>query len=379
VGFQLPVYLLVHPLFYTALVFSAQVSLHFVLQVGCGGGLQENSMAADRLSLLSQLSSGGLGLGLALSMLRVCLGNFEISPFSTGVTIVWGEPLVATAIKLAGLCIAIQVFEFFASTSEAEQEEQPKAKEIVDQEEEPEQPATSAAPATCAKKLAGVAETLKTQAGHAPVLMMALLCAQLTPSQDTLNLLLPLRWFFLLSVAGLYMQIGLAVIHAAFHWDTSAPLDQWGALRWDLQSAASQKMLNLVTKGSLYLTYGGTWLGMISLGIMPWIVVKVLTILAVYPVLSADAKQNLSDGLELFTGVLGAHYEAYLASRRKAEEEAARRKAAAFDAELEKENKRKNSTMNHKASDGGAQKMSPQKSSPQKAKAAPKAGKKKKN
>lgn len=245
----------------------------------------------------------------------------------------------------------------------------------------------------------GISEPMKAITSRAPGIILALVAMQMgaTEASDSGGLLnnlaatfsVPFRAGFPLCVAAMVLQVFMLFVFTASHCEDvpvpEPPMDGTGTLQWEPESETGRKMSEHLRNVTLLLLQVGLLLGILGLGLLPWLIIKLVLFLFVFPLLPQQGKSNifkaigwLGFGLKSYGGVIGSRLEAYLAARRaiaEAEASAAAEKAAAsFAADEAPERRKKTSDMN----DGADFKQKTFNSSPKKARGSIGGSKKKK-
>lgn len=338
------------PCFYLAMGLFAQVALVLVLQFACGGGLKGGSAACSRLGQLNSLTSAGICLSTCACIWSIIAGTYEFSFSQSGLNIQWGEPGIATAIILAKLVFMTQVFEFFAPEAEAVQEAPTNGvtNHSEDQDED-EDGAVAAAPEPVQAQLVapGVSEPMRAITSRAPGIILGLVAMQLSDANSSddgffdfilSTFSVPFRAGFPLCAVAMMLQVFLLLAFTAFHCEVvpvpEPVLDATGTLQWEPESQTGRKVVGGLRNIALVLITGGSFLGMLSLGLLPWILIKVVIFVVVFPVMPSKGKTNIAEAfswagffLKTVLGAMGSHVEALLAKQRAIAEAAAAKKA----------------------------------------------------
>jgi hypothetical protein len=308
------------PSLYIGIGLSAQVALVFVLHFGCGGGLKENSPACSRVAMINNLAGAGVCLGLLVCIWRVIIGTYEFSVSQTGITIQWGEWTIGIAIVLASIAFLTKLLEYLAP----EQSEELEAHSEV-------------AP--------GVSEPMKKITTHAAGMILGLVAMQMNTSQDfriDSFLTAPLRLLgFPLCAAAMLLQVFLLIIFTAFHCDVAPvpepPLEWLGTLQWEPESETGRKVVGGIQKLTFFTLVMGLFMGILGMGMLQWIVIKLAVVIVVFPLLPKQGKSNIISAfgwsaffLKSCLGSLGSRLEAYMEHRRKISEAAAQAAAKGF-------------------------------------------------
>jgi len=367
---------------------AVQVALILVLHFGCGGGLKGGSAACHWCSMLNRLASGGICLGLFGCIWSIILGTYELSVSQSGINIQWGEPAIATAIVLAKLILLNHVLEFFApeaaeatspdvaaeATNHNHNEEHEAGEDLTDGNAEAAEPAS--VPQAASASQAGVSESMKIITSRAPGIILGLVALQMgsaeTSSVGLLNRFLtafsvPFRVGFPLCAAAMVVQVFMLLAFAAYHCEVAPrpepPLDATGTLQWEPESETGRKVVGNIRAIVLLELQGGLVLGVLGLGLLPLIIIKLAFLVIVYPCMPKQGKSNVLEaiGWKIFffkscLGAIGTQLEAHFAERRRISEAAAAQQAseeadrlAAEETDTKDKKDRKASTM----SEGG--------------------------
>jgi len=378
------------PSLYCALGLAAQVALILVLHFGCRGGLQVGCAACDRVDKLNRLAGAGICLGLLGCIVSVFMGTCELTLSQSGVSFQWGQLTSLNALILAQLTFFTQVLTTFAPEP-LENTSEGAVQDAADGEDhEAAEPLQLTSP--------GISEPMQVITSRAPGIILALVAmhmgaAEASDSGGFLNNLaatfsVPFRAGFPLCVAAMVLQVFLLFIFTAYHCEDvpvpEPPMDGTGTLQWEPESETWRKMSEHLRNVTLLLLQVGLLLGILGLGLLPWLVIKIVLFLFVFPLLPQQGKSNiykaigwLAFGLKSLGGVFGDRLEAYLQARRaiaEAEASAAAEQAAAsFAADEAPVRNKKTSDM-----DDGAFKQKTFNSSPKKARGSIGGSKKKK-
>lgn len=286
-------------------------------------------------------------MGLLGCIWRVVLGTYEMSISPSGISIQWGEPAIANAIVLAKLVFLTKILEFFAP------EDADAAATSQMQAHMDGQNGAAVEPAQISPKPAspGVSEPIKKITYRATGIILGLVASQMGPAEAPgikflepvfAALSVPFRLGFPLCTAAMIMQVFMVLAFAAYHCEAEPvpepPLDGTGTLQWEPESETGRKVVGSIASMTMLLLQGGLTFGMLGLGVLPWVVIKLGFFLFVFPFMNAQGKSNVMNALgwhfyfmRSFLGVLGAKFEAYMEERRKVTEaaEAAAAKQAA--------------------------------------------------
>jgi hypothetical protein len=272
---------------------------------------------------LSFVADGSFTLGMLGCIASIVFLTFEFSVSQTGITVQWGNPLVAIAIKLAAMVFLTQFLGLFA----------------------PDEDSANAEAGLCCE---GTLASMKAITSRAPVLMLALIAMQVGSSGSSelgflgsalAALSAPFKLGLIPVAVAMKLQIVLLLAYVSFHCDESTtptpPLDATGTLAWEPKSEMGQNCMTRLRSVVLLLLQGGLITGMLGMGVLPWIPIKLVLILIVFPCLPQTGKSNIMEGfgiaglaLQSCGGVIGEKVEAVLAKKRAAAEAAAAKKAA---------------------------------------------------
>lgn len=353
------------PMLYVAGGLASQVALIIVLHFGCGGGLKGGCAACTMVGVINRLARVGICLGLVLSIFRIMATTFECHLTMTGINIQWGELAIATALALCNLSLLGQI----AQIAESDSPDQSQAVNVAngtDDHSEKEH-AESTIRSDEHQALAGVSEPVKIITSRATGMILGLVALQMGAAETSGN---SARAFFSAAFSGTWkigfplcalamvLQLFLLVAFSISHIDEvparDAVLDGTGTVEWEVQGKTGRKLFESCRSTAILLSQGGLSLGVLSLGVLPWIIVSLILLFVVFPMLPKQGKANAMNGLGWFffflrgcLGSLGAKVEAYLdEKRKKAEDEEARAARMAAEAlageEADQERKAKN-------------------------------------
>jgi hypothetical protein len=312
------------PIFYCAVGLYSLVGITLVLDISCGGRCLAGSAADKRVATIEYAGKGVLVIGLLTSIVWIAMDTFDVrvQPKWTGLSVEWGEPLVAIAVTIASLAFLAELVDFFFYRTSDEASPAIEGK------------------ATCEKRSAfsGIAEEMETITSRASCLILALLATHITVARcpaESLDAYLmaltsPLRLGFLLCSVVILMQIVLLV---AFRFssrdsESDAIMDATGTIMCDSAKHISQ------------LLAVGLGMSIMSMGVSVCAVVGVVIIGLVYLFLPQQGKATIIEalgwiatGLKSCFGVIGRRVDEFLEQRRKIAEAKAAERAAQLERE----------------------------------------------
>jgi hypothetical protein len=265
--------------------------------------------------------------------------GIEIFDRLSGFKVEWGPPYQAIALMLAGWTLFTQLLECRA----------------------PEPPPDSDADTEKPKYQAGIYEPMKAITSRSPFLVLALVALQQAPTPKPDIPDEEPSWSFLSTfsvacflpcVAAMTIQIIALLTFVCLKSDSTAEakVDSMGTLAVEPENQGAQAMVRNLRSAASTLMIFGLILGFLSMGILPWIPIKLGFFLFVFPFLPATGKEAVKEVVVMkklmlieCAGAVGEKIEAHLAKRQERAAAASEKKAAEMlDAEEEARGRTKN-------------------------------------
>lgn len=304
----------------------AKVSLVAVLHLACGGGVLDGSGAHQRISSIHWIFNTLLTVGMFGCVACLSWDSVEIDIFHrfSGFEVKWGPPYQAIALMIAAMASFTQLLECVA----------PERPPVTDGQ-------------TNSKFQAGISEPMKAITSRGSFLVLALVVLQLAPApkkyideEDSIFTSLAglSAAFFLPCVGAMVVQILMLLTFVFVNSDetTEPAVDCMGTLEVASENKGGQAMVQNLRGVASILMIMGLALGVFSMGVLPWILIKLVGFVVVFPLLPQTGKDNLKDLVSIklliikacCSSVIGEVIEAWFEKMRARDNAAAEKRAA---------------------------------------------------